>query len=905
MAEVIDGLVVRIGGDNSGLVNASRASSVALKGVEASAMSLGDTLRNVGAAATATITAPLAIIGRLGMDSLQSVEKSLRSVALATGRTGMALEIVKKQLMDMSRATGNAPEELAEGYATLEKRGFGAASSMSILGEALKLAKGTSEDAGSAVRALSNYLVEIGGGAKEAAAGAALLYRAAGEGQSGLESLVRIIVQARPHAQQLGIDINMLVTAIGAIDKRSANARGSVGAIQQLLANFVRPSADFQKVWQKAFGEMPSYTMRVRGLSDSVAKLLELNKAVGIQEMSKIGFGGAEIRALEALKNVDLSAFSDNQANIELMNKRLKDATTPLANEISKLRNEYKLMAMEVASTLMPVFKAMTGIVRSLMGVWGSLSEPARKFTTYVISATVAIGPLLMAITRLILLGKNLGVVGAGLGSLLFGPRGATGTAAATGATGSATSAAVMAAAMMTPAAMRRSASDATEAQAAGVRTRLAEKFRMQAMAEREKARDMMAAVPWQAYFNRDEKGRWRDDKGKYIPKADDPLYQATRQSRKAYDMQKAYEAMRESGATAATRTAMARSSTTIRPGDMAAYMTAVEAAGKASKEAAKGVTSFGGSLIQMVKGVGPVLARGLGLVGLALAAFELARAGGAWLGEKMGAGTPVGDATNLLKGEEAREKRRLMEQEALDTAARKVEFASASKLQFDESMKGIRKSEMSGAGLMEFLKGEESSQLGDVTTLIKQGMQYTGEYYTAMEKLEATRAEVRREELAQLERDKSLQAQVRSAKRGAMRPAQALESIVDELSIAAAEVEKARKEKKDTAAQEANLLSVQEQARGMFSERVGRARQRVQDALEGRAEKTWTAQAVQYGSQEWGQAVLDRGQRQGEARKIEQEQLMQLKLIKDAMQKIPGVVESIITPYELAEITL
>jgi hypothetical protein len=128
---------------------------------------------------------------------------------------------------------------------------------------------------------------------------------------------------------------------------------------------------------------------------------------------------------------------------------------------------------------------------------------------------------------------------------------------------------------------------------------------------------------------------------------------------------------------------------------------------------------------------------------------------------------------------------------------------------------------------------------------------------------------------------------------------------MVEELQIAAKEVQKKKDLNQDATSESERLLSLQEQARGMFSERVGRARQRVQDALEGRSEKTWTAKSMDRGSQEWGQAVLDKGGRVNEAMKVEREQLNALQIIRDTMMKIPGIIGEVVTPYDLAEISI
>src|SRR5450756_1658462 len=94
MADEIASLMVKIGGDASGLDNA-------LKGVKGSVDGLASGMKTIGVGLTAAVTVPLVAIGAAAMKASSDVNGAYREIQRQTGATGVEMDKLKATFKDV------------------------------------------------------------------------------------------------------------------------------------------------------------------------------------------------------------------------------------------------------------------------------------------------------------------------------------------------------------------------------------------------------------------------------------------------------------------------------------------------------------------------------------------------------------------------------------------------------------------------------------------------------------------------------------------------------------------------------------------------------------------------------------------------------------------------------------
>src|SRR5665647_3695942 len=112
MADTVAELMVKIGGDASGLESA-------LQGAKGSVDGLASGMKSIGVGLTAAVTVPLVALGAAAMKASSDVNGAYREIQRQTGATGTELATLKQSFKDVFSTVPASADEVSTALSRL------------------------------------------------------------------------------------------------------------------------------------------------------------------------------------------------------------------------------------------------------------------------------------------------------------------------------------------------------------------------------------------------------------------------------------------------------------------------------------------------------------------------------------------------------------------------------------------------------------------------------------------------------------------------------------------------------------------------------------------------------------------------------------------------------------------
>ena len=399
-------------------------------------------LGKFGAAATSSISAPLAAIGGLSLRSFAGFEDALnRSISISDD-----FRQNQEELAAAARKFGNATEfgatKAAEAYFFLASAGLDAKQSIAALPQVLRFAQAGNFDLSRATDLATDAQSALGLTSKNAAVNLEnltrvtdVLVKANTVANATTEQFSEALTnKAASAARQVGIDIEELVATLAVyadqgVKGAEAGTRISI-ALRDLQTKAIQNKAAFRELGVAVFDS----SGEIRNLADIIGDL-EGALAGASDEQKKatlltLGFTDKSVAALLAL-----IGFSDAIREYEKDLRGAGGTTEKVANQqlqtltkrFALLRNQANDVAISIGEQLAPTFtkvlgaaKGFLGVIRDMAGAFSQLPQ-GTKDTIIGVTATVAsIGPLALALSGLLKLTQALIVSIRGMGAALL-----------------------------------------------------------------------------------------------------------------------------------------------------------------------------------------------------------------------------------------------------------------------------------------------------------------------------------------------------------------------------------------------------------------------------------------------------------------------------------------------------
>lgn len=365
--------------------------------------------RTFGYLASITLTAPIVLVGKKSIETASDFEYSMNKIVGLVGIGRDKVQGFKKEILNMSLATGQTATKLGESMYYITSAGFKeGADAMRILEVA---ARGSTAGLGDMVD-ISKLLVFSMNAYKKSgysATNVADIFTAAvREGALEAGDFAGAIQSVIPIASSMGVSLEQVAGSMAAMSLQGASAQNAAvylkGMLNALLK--IKPGGMAEKALKK-FGvtaeDLYAELAKPNGLMNVLMKLQELSKKTTGNQFLKEIF--RDIRAMTGELSLTGENLEYNQFVMDAVAKAggdLARADEAVANGMDKMRKVIASLGEviriklgdDLAKIVLPAFKSLLETIKDLVNAFDRMSDGAKKFTVHVIGLVAALGPL-------------------------------------------------------------------------------------------------------------------------------------------------------------------------------------------------------------------------------------------------------------------------------------------------------------------------------------------------------------------------------------------------------------------------------------------------------------------------------------------------------------------------------
>ncbi len=421
----------------------------------------GEKMKDVGEKMSMRLTAPIMLAGGAAVRQATTYGDSFAKLSTIADSAAVPLDDLKSDILNLSRETGQAADELNEAAYQAISASVPTADAVSFVNTAVKAAKGGFTDTTTAVDGLTTVLNSYGKAASEADVIANQMLVTQNMGKTTFGELASSMGKISPVASALGVETDSLLSSIAATTAQGLATSESVTALKGAMSNIIKPTKqaadaayvlgiDFSasalesKGW---IGMLQEIRTSMEKTSPKYLELADRNELLQnkLKEMRESGEEGTEMYKeytgalletqqeqwnLANMQESQVGAYSQLFGSVEGLNAvlmltsetgmqkynetmqematnqtALQDAYNTMdeapGQKMQKALNDLNVTAIEIGDILLPVVLSIAEKFRELVRSFSSLSPEAQKTIIAVAAVAAAIGPLLIVLGTL------------------------------------------------------------------------------------------------------------------------------------------------------------------------------------------------------------------------------------------------------------------------------------------------------------------------------------------------------------------------------------------------------------------------------------------------------------------------------------------------------------------------
>lgn len=353
----------------------------------------GNAISNFGKA-TAFISAPLVGAAAAGFQLSQSLDKSMSRVGMLGDLTKVQTAAMKKQIVDLSNATGVASETIAGAMQKAIVAGVPAGDSMKYLGDCIKYSKVSGMELGQTVETTNAYLKAYNMSADQAAGIHDKMVMTAKLAKVEMAAMSPALAMVAKSAADAGVSVEQMDAAYVLMVKHGMDNNAAAASLSGLFESFTKASPKAIKAAQEYGIELNRAHIQAIGFP---AFLREIQEKTGGNEQAM----GKIIKDVKAFKLALQMTGNEAEFNEMLEKirgstgitaKALEDIKTP-SGETIKAMNQIQNAGIELVDGLEPLLTRSADMIKKLVGSFNSLTAEQKNmiFTAakYIILTTI------------------------------------------------------------------------------------------------------------------------------------------------------------------------------------------------------------------------------------------------------------------------------------------------------------------------------------------------------------------------------------------------------------------------------------------------------------------------------------------------------------------------------------
>jgi TP901 family phage tail tape measure protein len=306
-------------------------------------------------------------------------ETAMLNVNSIAKESPATFDAMKASVLELSKELPQSAETLAQGLYDIASSGFAGEDGLTVLEAAAKAASAglaqTSESAAGITAVLNAY----GYGAEQAARVSDVLFKTVDRGVITFPELASEIGKTTALAAPLGVSIEEVAAGIAVLTKNGIPAADATTQLNSIMARFIKPSKEAQKVAASYGIELTSQSLASKGLAGALTEMIE--KTDGSKDALAALLGDARaIRGAFVLGKEGGQQFNDELALMQnaagATDTALSYQEQGLAFQLQILSNNFTAMAIEIGTVVIPeLIKLLNAFKGQILPTLGSVAD--------------------------------------------------------------------------------------------------------------------------------------------------------------------------------------------------------------------------------------------------------------------------------------------------------------------------------------------------------------------------------------------------------------------------------------------------------------------------------------------------------------------------------------------------
>lgn len=446
------------GGFEAGLSGIKNAAEQGLGSVGNILNSAADTMAAVGGTLTKKVTAPIVAVGTASVKASMDFDSGMSEVQAISGASGSQLEKLRDKAKEMGAKTKFSASESAEAFKYMAMAGWDTDAMLAGIEGTMNLAAASGESLGTVSDIVTDSMTAFGYSADKAGHFADVLAMASNKSNTNVSMLGESFKYVAPVAGAMGYSVEDTAVALGLMANSGIKASQSGTALRTLITNMAKPTANMSIAMdtlgvsltnadgsskslmevmedlRKGFGQgnisAEEFSTKMaelqEGLDSGAMSQADYDEAVQNLTVAMYGAEGAEKARLAAMlagkegmagllaivntSEKDFYSLSDAINDCDGTAQEMADIMSDnLEGDLTKLKSATEALAISIGEILRPVVRAVTQGITDLVNWLNGLDDGTKKTIVTIAGIVAAIGPLLLAVAKVIKICTSVG----------------------------------------------------------------------------------------------------------------------------------------------------------------------------------------------------------------------------------------------------------------------------------------------------------------------------------------------------------------------------------------------------------------------------------------------------------------------------------------------------------------
>lgn len=337
------------------------------------------------------VTAVLAALGGASIKSFQDVDAGLDTVVAKTGATGEELTAMQDIVKGIATSIPTSFETAGEAVGEVATRFHATGQQLEDLStQFVKFSDVTGADVTNSVDSVQKALSAFGLGAEDASGLLDRLVKASQDTGASVDTLMSGLVQNGAAFQELGLDVDQAVTAMGMMETSGANAETVMQGMRKALKN----AAADGKGLDEALTDLQNAILNGENGMDGLNAAYELFGKSGDQVYNAVKNGSLDFTAMG-------QAATDAGGSVSDTFGEMKDPIDDFQTTLNAIKEPLAELGGVLLDIVAPALQWVAEKAGQVSTWWKSLSPETQQLIAKVGGLVAVLGPMLLAMSKI------------------------------------------------------------------------------------------------------------------------------------------------------------------------------------------------------------------------------------------------------------------------------------------------------------------------------------------------------------------------------------------------------------------------------------------------------------------------------------------------------------------------